>query len=122
MQRGNEVLKLDPSLELKHGDLIVLSARRMVFAKLEHDLGPEIDDPILLSVPVKSVAIGVNTLNSIRTDHALVKNPLEGPAQGERRVICVEIAWICGTHERLLAILVVIPSGIPRQVMSEING
>jgi len=59
VQRGNEVLKLDPNLGLKHGDLIALSARRMVFAKLEHDLGPEIDDPVLLSVPVKSVAIVV---------------------------------------------------------------
>lgn len=59
VQRGNEVLKLDPSLELRHGDLIVLSARRTVFADLEHDLGPEINDPVLLSVPLKSVTIVV---------------------------------------------------------------
>jgi putative transport protein len=57
VQRDDELLKLDPGLELKHGDRIVLSARRMAFANIERDLGPEIDDPVLLSVPVKTVTV-----------------------------------------------------------------
>jgi putative transport protein len=57
VQRGDELLNLDPGLELKHGDRIVLSARRSAFANAERDLGPEIDDPVLLSVLVKTVAV-----------------------------------------------------------------
>ena len=57
VQRADELLKVDPGLELKHGDRIVLSARRVAFANIERDLGPEIDDPVLLSVPVKTVAV-----------------------------------------------------------------
>ncbi|HET6180608.1 MAG TPA: TrkA C-terminal domain-containing protein, partial [Candidatus Sulfotelmatobacter sp.] len=59
VQRGEELLKLNPALELKHGDRIVLSARRMVFGNIERDIGPEIDEPVLLSVPVKTVAVVV---------------------------------------------------------------
>ena len=57
VQRGAELLKLNPALELKHGDRVVLSAQRMAFANIERDIGPEIDDPDLLSVPVKTVAV-----------------------------------------------------------------
>jgi putative transport protein len=57
VQRGEELLTLNPALELKHGDRIVVSARRKAFSSAERDIGPEIDDAALLSVPVKTAAV-----------------------------------------------------------------
>lgn len=61
VQRGEELLSLNPSLELKHGDLIVVSAHRKAFETTPHDIGPEVDDPILLSVPVTAAAVVVTS-------------------------------------------------------------
>jgi len=47
---------------------------------------------------------------------------LKSPLQGERRVIGVEVAGIGGTHKRLLSILVLVPSCLPRKVVSDIDG
>jgi putative transport protein len=57
VQRGEELLKLDPDIRLKHGDRVVVSANRSGFTNAERDIGPEIDDPILLSVPVRTAAV-----------------------------------------------------------------
>jgi putative transport protein len=56
VQRGEDLLDLSPDLILKHGDRLVVSARRGAFLQAEREIGPELDDPALLSVPVKSVA------------------------------------------------------------------
>jgi putative transport protein len=56
VQRGDVVLKLQPALALQHGDRLVVSARRAAFQNAERDIGPEIDDAALLSVPVTKVA------------------------------------------------------------------
>jgi putative transport protein len=61
VQRGGELLKLDPSLTLSRGDRLVVSARRTAFLNAERDIGPEIDDAVLLSVPVTTVAVVVTT-------------------------------------------------------------
>src|SRR5262249_44195047 len=57
VQRGDELLNLNPALTLQHGDRLVVSARRGAFRHAEREIGPEIDDPALLSVPVKTVAV-----------------------------------------------------------------
>ena len=54
VQRGGELLTLTPALTLQRGDRIVVSARRGAFLDAERDIGPEIDDPALLAVPVKT--------------------------------------------------------------------
>ena len=59
VQRGNELLKLDPTLMLKHGDRLVLSARRGAFLNADRAIGAEIDDPALLAVPIATAAVVV---------------------------------------------------------------
>ncbi|MCM3880095.1 MAG: hypothetical protein ND807_08310 [Vicinamibacterales bacterium] len=61
VQRGGELLKLDPTLALKAGDRLVVSARRSAFLDAERDIGPEIDDAELLSVPVQTAAAVVTS-------------------------------------------------------------
>jgi len=59
VQRGSELLQLNPTLELQRGDRIVVSARRGAFPQASREIGPEIDDPVLLSVPVKTASVVV---------------------------------------------------------------
>ncbi|HEX2344275.1 MAG TPA: TrkA C-terminal domain-containing protein [Vicinamibacterales bacterium] len=61
VQRGDELLNLNPALTLKQGDRLVVSAQRGAFLNAERDIGREIDDPALLSVPVTTVAIVVTS-------------------------------------------------------------
>jgi putative transport protein len=56
LQRGQQMLKPTPDLRLQRGDRVVVSARRAAFILAERDIGPEIDDPVLLSVPVTTAA------------------------------------------------------------------
>jgi putative transport protein len=59
VQRGDELLPLRPDLALRPGDRLVVSARRGGFPHAARDIGPEIDDPVLLSVPVKTASVVV---------------------------------------------------------------
>ena len=61
VQRGQQMLPPAPDLTLQRGDRVVVSARRAVFLLAERDIGPEIDDPELLSVPVKAAAVVVTS-------------------------------------------------------------
>jgi putative transport protein len=61
VQRRGELLKLNPALALEHGDRLVVSARRGAFPDAERVIGPELDDPALLSVPVKTAAVVVTS-------------------------------------------------------------
>jgi putative transport protein len=56
VQRGDGLLRADPPLTLQKGDRIVVSARRAGFLSAERDIGPEIDDPVLLSVPLATAS------------------------------------------------------------------
>jgi putative transport protein len=61
VERGGERLKLDPALALQRGDRLLVSARRGAFLTAERDIGPEIDDAALLSVPTQTVAVVVTS-------------------------------------------------------------
>jgi putative transport protein len=61
VQRGEQALQVHSGLVLKHGDLLVVSAQRRAFGNAERDIGPEVDDPVLLSVPAKTAAVVVTT-------------------------------------------------------------
>jgi len=61
VQRGQQLLKPTPDLMLKPGDRVVVSARRAAFLLAERDIGPEVDDPALLSVPVKAAAVVITS-------------------------------------------------------------
>jgi putative transport protein len=64
--RGNTELTVTPALTLETGDLVVLSARRSGFQHGARDIGPELDDPSLLSVPATSVAVVITTARGNR--------------------------------------------------------
>jgi putative transport protein len=57
VQRGAELLKLSPALILRPGDRLVVSARREALLNFDRDIGPEIDDPSLLSVPLATAFV-----------------------------------------------------------------
>ena len=59
LQRGGAMLKLDPSVTLARGDRVVVSAIRGAFVGAEREIGTEIDDAALLSVPIKPAALVV---------------------------------------------------------------
>jgi putative transport protein len=59
VQRDGELLTLTPSLGLKRGDRIVMSARRGALLNASRAIGAEIDDAVLLSVPLTSAAVVV---------------------------------------------------------------
>jgi putative transport protein len=61
VQRGEDILAMQPSLELKRGDRIVILARRALLAAAERELGPEIDDPALLAIPMTSASVVVTS-------------------------------------------------------------
>src|SRR4051794_3303339 len=61
VHRGGGQLALHPALTLQAGDRLVLSARRGAFLNAERDIGPEIDDPGLLSVPLTTATVVVTS-------------------------------------------------------------
>ena len=61
VQRGEQAVQVHSGLGLKRGDLLVLSAQRRAFGNAARDIGPEVDDPVLLSVPAKAAAVVVTT-------------------------------------------------------------
>jgi len=61
VKRGADALELHPALTLNRGDEVVVSAQRIAFLNAEREIGPEIDDPTLLSVPVKTAAVVVTS-------------------------------------------------------------
>lgn len=76
VQRGGALLPLDPTLPLEPGDLVVVSARRGAFLRAERDIGPEIDDAALLSVPVQTAAVVVTSADvNGRTLGSLAQDP-----------------------------------------------
>jgi putative transport protein len=61
VQRGSELLPLDPALLLKSGDRVVIAAARDAFLRAEREIGPEIADTALLSVPVQATTVVVTS-------------------------------------------------------------
>jgi putative transport protein len=59
LQRAGELLKPSADLTLREGDRLVLAAQRGAFLSADKDIGPEINDPALLSIPVTTVAVVV---------------------------------------------------------------
>jgi len=59
VQRGESLLRPDPDLRLNAGDRLVVSARRTALLDANIAIGPEIDAPDLLAVPMTSVAVVV---------------------------------------------------------------
>ena len=77
VRRGANVMKPDPGLVLNHGDDVVVTARRGAFPNAERDIGPELDDPTLLSIPRKTAAVVVTSAKvSGRTIGELAEDPM----------------------------------------------
>jgi putative transport protein len=62
VQRGSTLLDVTPTLTLALGDRLVVSGRRGAFVHAEQDIGREVDDAALLSVPITtSAAVVINS-------------------------------------------------------------
>jgi putative transport protein len=61
VQRNGELLATAPGLALQRGDRLVISARRAAFRDAERDIGPEVDDAALLSVPMATASVVVTS-------------------------------------------------------------
>jgi putative transport protein len=61
VQRGEQLMTPSPGFALERGDRLVVSALRAAFLDAERDIGREIDDPALLSVPLATVAVVVTS-------------------------------------------------------------
>jgi putative transport protein len=59
VQRDGVFLTLKPDLILQRGDRVVLAAHRSGLLQAEQEIGPEVHDAELLSIPVTSLAIVV---------------------------------------------------------------
>ena len=76
VQRNGELLAAAPGLALQRGDRLVISARRAAFRDAERDIGPEVDDAALLSVPMTTASVVVtNTKLAGRTLAELAAAP-----------------------------------------------
>jgi putative transport protein len=76
VERGGELLELDPLVALNRDDRLVVSAARAAFAGAERDIGTEIDDPALLSVPIRPASLVVTRAEVIgKTLGELAKDP-----------------------------------------------
>ena len=85
VQRDGELLTLDPTLALKRGDRLVVSARRGAFLHAERDIGPEIDDAALLSVPTQTAAVVVTSADvNGATLGALAEDPTRAASTSNR--------------------------------------
>jgi putative transport protein len=61
VQRGDTLLNLSPELTLQRGDRLLVSARREGFVRAGREIGPEVDSPDLLAIPITTAAIVVTT-------------------------------------------------------------
>ena len=93
VQRDGALLPLAPALSLKPGDRIVVSAGRPVFAQVTRDIGPEVADPLLLAVPLKTAGIVVTsrdvngrTLDDLSRHQAAGGVYLESLQRGSERI------------------------------------
>jgi putative transport protein len=59
VQRDGALVPLGPRLALQPGDQIVVAARRNALLTAEAEIGPELSDPDLLSIPVATAAVVV---------------------------------------------------------------
>ena len=77
VDRDGELLKPEPTLALKPGDRLLVSARRAAFLQAERNIGPEVDDAALLSLPVQTVSVVVTSAGVIGTTLGeLAQDPL----------------------------------------------
>jgi putative transport protein len=64
VRRGGEVLDISAGLALVQDDEIVVSGRRAALSTFERDAGPELDDPELLAIPLKTAVVVVTNKNA----------------------------------------------------------
>ena len=91
VRRGGDVLEVSAGLALVQDDEIVVSGRRGALSAFERDAGPELDDPELLAIPLKTAVVVVTnkhahgkTLAVLAADQQLARGVyLESIQRGE---------------------------------------
>ena len=76
IRRGEEIIEADPTLVLRPGDVVAVSGPRETLVSLLGDGPQEVEDQLLLDVPVAAVEV-------LLTNRELVGRTLEQLAQGE---------------------------------------
>jgi putative transport protein len=61
VRRGSELIDATQDFRLQQGDLIVVIARRGVLLRTAAEIGAEVDDAALLSIPMKSVQVVITS-------------------------------------------------------------
>ena len=64
VRRGGDVLEISAGMALVQDDEIVVSGRRGALSAFERDAGPELDDPELLAIPLKTAVVVVTNKNA----------------------------------------------------------
>ncbi len=65
IRRGEAVLDAEPGMTLRQGDIVVVAARRGMLLTLTKEVGPEVGDPELLTIPMKAASVVVTNRNVI---------------------------------------------------------
>jgi putative transport protein len=94
LRRGGAVIPLAADTRVQDGDALVVAAQRAVLARAVDEIGPEIDDPETLAVPVKSLSAVVTnrkvagkTLAELAADRAATRGVyLESIKRGEEEM------------------------------------
>jgi putative transport protein len=94
VRRGGALMPLAADLRVQDGDALVVAAQRAVLIRANDEIGPEIDDPEILAVPARSLAIVVTsrefagkTLGELAADRAATRGVyLESIHRGEEEL------------------------------------
>jgi putative transport protein len=80
VRRGENMLDISAALAVVQNDEIVVSGRRAALAAFERDAGTELDDPKLLTIPLKTAVVVITnknahgkTLAALAADHSLAR-------------------------------------------------
>jgi len=94
LRRGERLLEAAPDLRLERGDLVVVIARRGLLLSTAEQLGPEVDDPELIAIPLKTVSVVITnkeligrTLGELAADRAMARGVyLQSIHRGEEEI------------------------------------
>jgi putative transport protein len=94
LRRGDTVIPVTPETRLQTGDAVAVAAQRAVLARAAEELGPELDDPETIAVPVKALPVVVTrrevagkTLGELAADTAATRGVyLESLKRGEEEL------------------------------------
>ena len=117
--RDGAILERDPDIRLQAGDIAAILSRRDVISEMDEDFGPEVDSPLGLSYPHKSLMVVLNkrqyagkTLRDIRKElgplgrngvftNKIIRGGYEMPVSGSTTYRIGDMIELCGRPEQV---------------------